>query len=513
LNRQKTPLHLNAHIKSASVYQAGCRVVRALHDAGFEAYIVGGFVRSALLLGEHFVPSDLDIATSAGPDAIRSIFRKVSFVGKSFGVTLVHTPDHDIEVATLRTEGPYSDGRRPDYVQPGTLYEDSCRRDFTINALYFDPEAEQVLDFHGGIADAANRILQTVGDPRARFREDLLRVMRLCRFAAENDLTIDPVTWQAACDQALHLTGLARERVIGEIQKASLVGFGSFCSYLDALKLPLVLWRLPDLSSRVFTELQGCNKEFPLTSVLLAFLGRLARESAQAQIVDCAHHVLHWPTTVEDRRSVSALFSLVRWLRGANVSSTTGGLSGPPVVGSEREVCVLILAAFALLRKFAPIRLCVLKAAIESAFLYSMKAEFGASAGAGVSCSTESQPQIWAALLAAAVGFLNSHGNGGIETATVGDLMRIIQSMGSRGLDRQGMIKRVHQQGVPSASQVVLDLLAVTILFEQAGSTFTARGQSLVKICRDALDDAVQGTMDLVSLASAVQAHGSAPFK
>src|SRR5689334_177521 len=157
-------------------------VVRRLRGAGYKAWLVGGCVRD-LLLGR--APKDFDVATSARPDVVTELFQRSEQVGAHFGVVLVREEAAQVEVATFRSDDIYSDGRRPDRVHFETdPREDALRRDFTINALLLDPETGEVLDYVGGRADLGQGIVRAIGDPRTRFDEDHLRLLRAIRFAA-----------------------------------------------------------------------------------------------------------------------------------------------------------------------------------------------------------------------------------------------------------------------------------------------------------------------------------------
>jgi len=192
----------------------GLDVVRRLRDAGYEAYLVGGVVRD-LLLGR--VPHDLDIVTSAQPDVISELFSKTVQTGAEFGVVTVVADGQPFQVATFRREGPYLDGRRPAYVEYADLREDVLRRDFTVNALVYDPIADRVLDFVGGRADLEHRVLRTIGDPTARFGEDRLRLLRAVRFATELRFTVEPATLEAIRELAPTIVGVSAERIRDEV--------------------------------------------------------------------------------------------------------------------------------------------------------------------------------------------------------------------------------------------------------------------------------------------------------
>jgi poly(A) polymerase len=194
-------------------------VVEILKNQGYLAYFAGGCVRD-ILLG--LIPSDYDVATNATPERVLKLFRRTVKVGLSFGVVRVVAPKGgwDVEVATFRSDGVYSDGRRPDSVTYGDAKEDALRRDFTINGMFMDPlDHDRVIDFVGGRDDLARRILRAIGNPRDRFTEDKLRLIRAVRFAARFDLTMDPLTEQAIRDMADQLGVVAFERIAQEFRK------------------------------------------------------------------------------------------------------------------------------------------------------------------------------------------------------------------------------------------------------------------------------------------------------
>ena len=185
-------------------------LVRALRDAGHVAYFAGGCVRDLLLQLE---PKDYDVATDALPEKVRSLFRNTQAVGQAFGVILVRLGRSVIEVATFRSDGAYTDGRRPSEVRFTTAEVDAKRRDFTINGLFFDPIEDRILDFVGGKQDLERKILRAIGEPDARFEEDHLRLMRAVRFAARFGLDIEPQTRAAIRHHAPQLARISPERV------------------------------------------------------------------------------------------------------------------------------------------------------------------------------------------------------------------------------------------------------------------------------------------------------------
>jgi poly(A) polymerase len=197
-----------------SLTQAARRVVQRLRDAGHEAYFAGGCVRDRLM---GLASKDIDIATDAVPERVQQIFPRTVSVGKAFGVIVVLEGELTFEVATFRADGRYLDGRHPEQVRYADLEHDAARRDFTINAMYLDPIEDRLIDRVGGRADLAARTVRTVGDPRARFEEDKLRMMRAVRFACQLDFAIDPATQAAAAALAPALAQVSLERIRDEL--------------------------------------------------------------------------------------------------------------------------------------------------------------------------------------------------------------------------------------------------------------------------------------------------------
>jgi len=191
-------------------------VVRRLRDAGHEAYFVGGCVREMLLGHE---PADHDVTTDATPDRVAEIFQHVVEVGRRFGVMTVIEDGVHVEVATYRTEDSYSDGRRPDSVRFATAREDVSRRDFTVNALLHDPVSGEIVDHVGGLADLKARVLRTVGDPRERFAEDHLRILRAVRFTARLGFTLEASTRAACRELAATVARVSPERIREELER------------------------------------------------------------------------------------------------------------------------------------------------------------------------------------------------------------------------------------------------------------------------------------------------------
>ncbi len=209
-------------------------IVQRLHDAGHIAYFAGGCVRDALL---GLQPTDFDIATDAVPQRIRELFDHTAEVGAAFGVILVHETAPSgrdrvsVEVATFRSDGAYTDARRPDSVRFSDPQSDAARRDFTINAIFLNPlsnvctsevaehEGGEVIDYVGGVDDLRARIVRAVGDPDQRLAEDHLRALRAIRFTARLGFTLDPATAKAITRHASELRGVSRERIGEELRR------------------------------------------------------------------------------------------------------------------------------------------------------------------------------------------------------------------------------------------------------------------------------------------------------
>ena len=201
---------------------AALAILECLRRNGFTAFLCGGCVRDALLGAE---PKDFDIATSAVPERVESLFSRTVPVGRAFGVMLVDGGDGEFrEVAAFRTESGYADGRRPDRVAFSTPEEDAKRRDFTMNALFCDPFAGQILDYVGGVSDIEKRLLRTVGDPGERFREDRLRLLRAVRFAARTGFSLDPALRLALAEMSGLAASVAPERLAAELEGMLLGG-------------------------------------------------------------------------------------------------------------------------------------------------------------------------------------------------------------------------------------------------------------------------------------------------
>ena len=199
---------------TSAIRQDADTILRALRQAGHEAYFVGGCVRDMVMEIE---PHDYDVATNATPDQVMGLFPRTSSVGAQFGVILVHTESRSVEVATFRVDERYADGRHPESVRFATAREDVLRRDFTINGMMFDPETEQVIDWVGGQEDIRRRMIRAIGNPLERFQEDKLRLLRAIRFASRFGYSIEQETYGAISRVAGQLGEVSQERIRDEL--------------------------------------------------------------------------------------------------------------------------------------------------------------------------------------------------------------------------------------------------------------------------------------------------------
>ena len=192
-------------------------IVKKLTDAGYTAYFAGGWVRD-LVMGH---PSnDIDIATNASPEEIIRLFPKTIPVGISFGVVIVVLGGHQFEVSTFRKDYDYADGRHPTRIEPSDPVEDAKRRDFTINGMFYDPLNDSVIDFVEGKTGIDKKIIQTIGNPFDRFKEDRLRMIRAVRFSTRFSFAIEGSTRTAIQEYASTLLpAVSIERIWQELKK------------------------------------------------------------------------------------------------------------------------------------------------------------------------------------------------------------------------------------------------------------------------------------------------------
>jgi len=190
-------------------------IVKHLADNGYQALYAGGYVRDMLMGRDD--KGDIDIATSATPSVIASLFPQVIGVGEHFGVMIVLKKGMPFEVATFRSDIGVLDGRHPKSVTYTDARSDALRRDFTINGMFFDPLTDQVLDYVSGQEDIKKKVIRAIGDPRLRFEEDYLRLLRAVRFSARFGFCLDPNTWEALGEKAQGILRISPERILKEL--------------------------------------------------------------------------------------------------------------------------------------------------------------------------------------------------------------------------------------------------------------------------------------------------------
>lgn len=286
------------------------RVIEVLRGRDHVAYLAGGCVRD-LLLG--YEPKDYDVATDARPEQITSYFRKTAEVGAAFGVVLVRDFGATIEVATFRSDGVYSDARRPDSIEFSSPELDAQRRDFTINALFLDPSVDggRVIDFVDGQKDIEQRVLRAVGDAEKRLQEDHLRALRAVRFAARYGLTIEPSTREAIARHAMELRGVSIERVGEEVRRMLLHPTRvAACDLIDELGLDDAI--LGDMSSFDSHVMQGLGSAVSYGLALAALaIGRGHGLDEDASDV-CARYRVRLDLSNSDRDAMVSVLSIAR---------------------------------------------------------------------------------------------------------------------------------------------------------------------------------------------------------
>ncbi len=203
-------------MKASPMEKTAREIAARLRESGHIAYFAGGCVRD-IVRGQ--TPKDFDIATDAKPENVQKLFPRTYAVGAHFGVILVVENGFQFEVATFRSDEAYIDGRHPSAVHFSSSEEDARRRDFTINGMFYDPVAEEVIDFVGGCADIDAKLVRAIGDAAQRFAEDRLRMLRAVRFATVLDYKIDNQTWDALVANAASVNKISAERIREELAR------------------------------------------------------------------------------------------------------------------------------------------------------------------------------------------------------------------------------------------------------------------------------------------------------
>ncbi|MBD5801007.1 Poly(A) polymerase I precursor [Azoarcus sp. Aa7] len=219
-------------IRREQISPAARKVCTVLQESGHKAFVVGGAVRD-LLVGHP--PKDYDVATSATPEEVRALFRRSRIIGRRFKIVHVMSGPETIEVSTFRASQTAEDADTDEHGRVlrdnvyGSQAEDATRRDFTVNALYYDPTTEQILDYHHGVADLKQKTLRIIGDPRARYREDPVRMLRGVRLGAKLGLTLDPAARNPIREMAELLENVPAARLFDEMLKLLFSGYAVKC--------------------------------------------------------------------------------------------------------------------------------------------------------------------------------------------------------------------------------------------------------------------------------------------
>ena len=217
--------HSKHGIRRDGISSGSRRTVETLQEHGYKAYVVGGAVRD-LLAG--IKPKDFDVATDATPEQVRQCFRRSRIIGRRFQIVHVMMGQETIEVTTFRGHHGQQDSHRAHTDDQGRVLrdnvfgsqkDDAARRDFTVNALYYDPVAETVVDYHHGLADLKLRTLRMIGDPATRYREDPVRMLRAVRLAAKLDFSIEPATRRPIGELAELVGNIPPSRLFDEMLK------------------------------------------------------------------------------------------------------------------------------------------------------------------------------------------------------------------------------------------------------------------------------------------------------
>ena len=217
--------HSKHGIRRDGISSGSRRTVETLQEHGYKAYVVGGAVRD-LLAG--IKPKDFDVATDATPEQVRQCFRRSRIIGRRFQIVHVMMGQETIEVTTFRGHHGQQDSQRAHTDDQGRVLrdnvfgsqkDDAARRDFTVNALYYDPVAETVVDYHHGLADLKLRTLRMIGDPATRYREDPVRMLRAVRLAAKLDFSIEPATRRPIGELAELVGNIPPSRLFDEMLK------------------------------------------------------------------------------------------------------------------------------------------------------------------------------------------------------------------------------------------------------------------------------------------------------
>ncbi len=286
-------------------------IAARLRRAGFEAWCVGGAVRDALLGHAHL---DWDLATSATPTEVMRTFKRTVPVGIAFGTVGVLDANGRLHEVTTFRHDVKTDGRHAEVEFGASLEEDLARRDFTINAIAYNPQTGELLDPFGGRKDLRAKLVRCVGDAEQRMKEDRLRALRALRFAARFDFAIDPSTWKAICNSAPHLTRLSAERVKQEIEKTMeqvARPSAAFANWRAAGALRVLVGALQDAPAERFAALDHLSlprgkraAERKLLRLAMLFFGTNKRGAEEAcRGLRFSNHEIAWVSRLAEARA------------------------------------------------------------------------------------------------------------------------------------------------------------------------------------------------------------------
>src|SRR5574340_3228 len=230
-NAQIIPFELHGVAREQISYGAK-KVTDGLQAAGYQAYVVGGAVRDLLL---DCIPKDFDVATDATPEEVRRVFRRSRIIGRRFQLVHVMFGEEVVEVSTFRSMIEAEDAQTDEHGrllrdnQFGDQEQDAARRDFTANALFYDPATQEIFDYHNGYADIRANTLRMIGDPEVRYREDPVRMLRAVRLSAKLGMKLDPATAAPISKMKELLSNVPEARLFDEMLKLLLSGHALQC--------------------------------------------------------------------------------------------------------------------------------------------------------------------------------------------------------------------------------------------------------------------------------------------
>ena len=262
----------NHHIKQENIDKDAKSIISNLHDAGFEAFIVGGFVRDSLL---GLKPKDCDVVTNATPEEVKNVIPKTRIIGRRFKIVHARSGRKITEISTFRSSSQRTIKKSGTGIllrdnNYGTIEDDAFRRDFTINSLYLDVNSMEIIDFVGGFEDLTNRILRSIGDSSQRFREDPVRILRAIRFKSKLNLSFEKKLEIDLTKLSYLLTEISSGRKYEETLKMFLTGNAESIMYemqrykITEYLLPLTKGFLNAKKERklIFNALKNTDKRF-----------------------------------------------------------------------------------------------------------------------------------------------------------------------------------------------------------------------------------------------------------